>query len=241
MKNLNKKYISNQILKYYASNRTTWMELYKSEREVIKKLKIAKNSKILDIGSACGGLGKILKKRYKIRNYTGVEINEQAHNLAKVLNKNFKFFNIDLLNYEKSSNFISKYNYVFSLGCIDWNVEFDKMLKKAWSHVIPNGSLLVTLRLTNNKTIKKKSFQFINFYKKLSGEKANYQILTLDDLNKKIMNLNVSKITHYGYWGRPNKTVKTQHKKLFFVAIALKKNTTNKNLIKKNLIKNIIT
>ena len=74
MKNFNKAYKSSEILKYYANNRNKWSDFYKSERKVISQLRIKKNSTILDIGSACGGLGAVLKKRFKVRNYT-VKIN----------------------------------------------------------------------------------------------------------------------------------------------------------------------
>ena len=53
--------------------------------------------------------------------------------------------------------------------------------------------------------------------------------------------LNISKILHYGYWGKPNLTVVTQHKKVFFVAMALQKNAKNKNIIKFNKFKKIFS
>ena len=43
----------------------------------------------------------------------------------------------------------SKFDFVFSLGCIDWNFETDRMLKKAWKHVKKKGFLIITLRLTD--------------------------------------------------------------------------------------------
>lgn len=240
MKNLNKNYKSSEIVKYYANNRNKWRELYKSERKVIKQLKIRKNSKVLDIGSACGGLGEILCKRFKIKNYTGVEINKAAYELAKLKNKKFNFINTDLLNYEMNKKKISKFDFVFSLGCVDWNYEFDKMFKKAWSHVNKKGYLVITLRLTDIPRYKK-SYQYINFSKKKSGEKAVYQVLYFKKFLKKMSNYNISKILHCGYWGKPNFTVVTTHKKIFFVAIALKKNIKKKNNIRfDQLEKNII-
>jgi SAM-dependent methyltransferase len=236
MRNLNKAYTSREILNYYSLNRNKWFDFYKSERKIISKLKIKKNSNILDIGSACGGLGEVLRKRYKVKNYTGIEINKKAYDYAKIKNKEFIFINSDLLNYEKNIKNNSKFNYVFSLGCVDWNFELDKMLKKSWKHVKEKGYLVITLRLTNIPKFKK-SYQFINFSKKKRGEKASYQVLYIENLLKKLSKLNISKILYYGYWGKPNLTVVTKHKKVFFVAMALQKNLTNKNIIKFNKFK----
>ncbi len=231
MKNLNRVYLTSEIKNFYSSNRKIWNHLYDSEKVVIKNLKIKKNSTVMDIGSACGGLGAILKKKYGLKKYLGIEINKQACELSSQLYNNFKFVNTDLLNFEKRSLKLTKFDYVFSLGCIDWNVELNKMLNKAWSHVKSNGHLILTLRLTNKK-IKEKSYQYINFSKELKGEKAPYHVLSFKELEKKIKKLNVSKIISHGYWKKPNVTVITPYKKIFFVALALKKNFNNKNTLK---------
>jgi precorrin-6B methylase 2 len=239
MKNYNTAYKSREIVNYYSFNRNKWLDFYKSERKIISQLNIKKNSSILDIGSACGGLGEVLKRRYKINNYTGVEINKQANELAKLKNKKFNFYNSDLLNFEKKKKIKTKFNYVFSLGCVDWNHELDKMLKKAWMHVKRKGFLIITLRLTNISKFKK-SYQFINFSKKMRGEKASYQVLYIENFIKKLSKLNISKILYYGYWGKPNKTVVTEHKKIFFIALAMQKNSSSKNIIKLDKLKKII-
>ena len=100
---LNKKYKSSEIVKYYASNRNSWGNFYKSERKVIEKLNITKNSKILDIGCACGGLGEVLKKKYGIKDYTGIEINKKAYEYGKFKNKKFNFINSDILKWPPKS------------------------------------------------------------------------------------------------------------------------------------------
>ena len=38
----------------------------------------------------------------------------------------------------------------------------------------------------------------------------------------------MSKILSYGYWGKPNPTVVTTHKRIFFIALAIQKNNTKK-------------
>ena len=239
MANLNKIYNSSEIVRYYSSNRNKWKHFYKSERKIISKLNLNKSSTILDIGSACGGLGEVLSKKYKIKSYTGIEINKKAYLYSKLKNPKFNFSNSDLLNYQKSKKKISKFKFVFSLGCVDWNFELDKMLRKAWKHVEKKGFLIITLRLTNILKFKK-SYQYINFYKKKKGEKANYQVIFFKNLSKKLSKFNISKILSYGYWGIPNPTVVTSHKKIFFIALAIQKNTTKKNLISLNQLDRLI-
>lgn len=231
MKNFNRAYKSSEIAKYYASNRNKWSDFYKSERKVINQLRIKKSSTILDIGSACGGLGKILSKKFKIQNYLGLEVNKLAFSFAK---KNFlkgNFKNIDFLKYEKRKKNLTKFQYVFSLGCIDWNAEFEKMLKKAWAHVEINGYLVLTLRFTNKKT-KGLYYQFINFSKQLKGEKAKYYVLNFKNFKKKIKNFKIKKIIQNGYWKNPSPTAVVPFKKLYFAGIALQKSKRNNIKIK---------
>ena len=239
MTNLNKIYNSSEIVRYYSLNRNKWKHLYKSERKIISKLNLNKSSRVLDIGSACGGLGEVLSQKYNIKSYDGIEINKKAYLYSKLKNPKFNFCNSDLLNYQKRKKKISRFEFVFSLGCVDWNLEFDKMLKKAWKHVEKKGFLIITLRLTDISKFKK-SYQYINFYKRKRGEKANYQVLFFKNLSKKLSKFNMSKILSYGYWGKPNPTVVTTHKRIFFIALAIQKNNTKKNLISLDKLDHLI-
>ncbi len=228
----NKKYNTNEIQKFYSNNRNKWSQLYKSEREILKKLKIKKDSKVLDIGSACGGLGKILGQKYKIKNYVGLEINKEASIYSKKIFKKGIYQNIDLLNYEKKKSFLSQYDFVFSLGCVDWNTELDKMLVKAWMHVKIGGYLILTLRFVNIQNIKP-SFQYINFNKSKKGEKAKYHILNFKKFKSKIKNFKVKNFISYGYWAKPNITTVTEYKKIFFAGLAIQKDEKNSIIISK--------
>ena len=99
-------------------------------------------------------IGRSFKKRYKVKNYTGIEINKKAYDYAKSKIKILDLFiQTCLIMKNKKSN--SKFNFVFSLGCIDWNFELDKMLKKSWKHVKEKGYLVITLRITNIPKFKK--------------------------------------------------------------------------------------
>ena len=231
-------YKTKELEKYYSRNRIKWKEFYPSEKKIINLINI-KNKKILDLGCACGGLGVVLKKKFKKINYTGVEINKRSAIKAKLLNKSSKIINCDLLNLNKFLN--KKFDFVFAFSVIDWNVKYKLMLKKAWSYVDKGGYLICTFRLTNFKSAlkKKNSFQYINFNGLHKGEKAPYIVFNSFELIKKIRELNCSKVVAHGYWGKPSKTAITPFKKIFFAAFLLKKNKKKKRKMQIHLPKEI--
>ena len=92
---------------------------------------------ILDIGCGSGGLGLALKERFGVERYTGVEINASAAQAAQTLNPDARILQGDIL--EIPDGQLGQYDLVVSLSCIDWNVEFDTMLTKAWGLVSGGG------------------------------------------------------------------------------------------------------
>ena len=76
-----------------------------------------------------------------------MEINEKNYQIAKSEIGHGRFINKDIL---EITNEIPEHGFdiVFSLSCIDWNVEFDKMLEKIKRYVNPFGWLICSLRFT---------------------------------------------------------------------------------------------
>ena len=107
-------YKTKELERYYSRNRIKWKEFYPSEKKIINLLNM-KNKKILDLGCACGGLGVVLKKKFKKINYTGVEINKRSAIKAKLLNKSSKIINCDVQNdaYMKKSIYCKTHNALF--------------------------------------------------------------------------------------------------------------------------------
>jgi len=82
MKNI--KYTGPEIEEYFSTHRISWDQFYPSERDLIESVWPSSAPHVLDIGSACGGLGLALKDRFGIlASYTGVEFNSQAVNTAR--------------------------------------------------------------------------------------------------------------------------------------------------------------
>lgn len=223
----NIKYTSDKLVNTYSTLRTKWDEFYKSELDALESIKpIKSNLTHLDVGCGCGGLSNLFSTTYGVKS-TGIDINNQVIEKAKKIFPNNTFYEGDIL----SPKFIKlhrKFDIVTSFSCVDWNIESDLMFKKCWSFVKEDGWFIVTLKLTDMISVKdiKKSFQYLNHITK--DEKAQYTIYSFDEIYKKISNLNVSEINHFGYWLpiKKNNTV-APYDELCFSAFAIKK-TSNK-------------
>ena len=237
---------SNNLEEYFSKNRINWKDFYPSERKIISFVKPNKLNNVLDIGCGCGGLGLALREKFGIVNYTGVEINYKSFLTAKKMNKNGIFLLKDLLNINNKELKRNNFDFVFSLSCLDWNNNYLKMLNKSWDYVTDGGFLIVTLRLTDQKSINNfsKSYQYINYQGLKKGEKARYVILNVNEILKNLKNFNPSKIIAHGYWGKPSTSAVTKYSKLCFTAIAIqkrKKINLDKLIYKLNLPKDILS
>jgi ubiquinone/menaquinone biosynthesis C-methylase UbiE len=218
----NIRYNSKEIEKFYKNNRIKWDDFYPSEKFIFEKLNFSRESKVLDIGCGCGGLGNALNEKFGVEHYTGVDIHEQSIETAKSLFPKAEFINSDILTH----NFINdSFDFVISLGCVDWNIEFHSMLTTAFKYVKPGGYFISSFRLTNKSSVKsiKDSHQFINFDGKLEGEKAPYIVFNVNELISEILSFKPSKISAFGYWGSPSKTAVTPFEKVCFAVFCIQK------------------
>lgn len=216
-------YQTDKIAQFFSVNRVNWSQFYESEKKIINELQLKPDDQVLDIGCGCGGLGLALKEEFNVRKYTGVEINTLAATAARQLNSDANIFIGDILDLEVLRG--KTYDVVFSLSCIDWNVEFSKMLNASWEHVNPGGHMVATFRLTTEQGCAdaSKSYQFINYDGLMEGEKAAYVVLNIDSMLNQIMQFNPVKIKAFGYWGPPSVTAVTPYDRLCFTAIAIQK------------------
>lgn len=218
-------YKTESIGQFYRTHRTSWDQFYESEKTVLSKLGLGAGSRILDIGCGCGGLGLALKEQYGVTDYTGVDINTQAIYAATEMNPAGRFLAADILDVPEQKIPEESFDLVVSLSCIDWNVEFDRMLMKAYRYVRPGGYFLASFRLTDGEGVNDftRSYQFINFEGKREGEKAPYVVLNARDLLTRLLLLRPSEILGYGYWGSPSATAVTPFERVCFAVIALRK------------------
>lgn len=223
--NKNIKYSSDQIESFYKNNRAKWNDFYASERYIFENVNIKASSTILDIGCGCGGLGNALRQQYGISRYTGVDINEKAIQTGRMLYPDFTLIAGDILNGDDIGLGKTHFDIVAALSCIDFNVEFDRMLAASMERLNPGGVFISSFRLTDRPSLTSldESFQFINFDGELRGEKAPYVVMNYHEMLGKIELFSPRKIQAYGYWGKPSKTAVMPYDEVFFSVFAVTK------------------
>jgi SAM-dependent methyltransferase len=218
-------YKTDQLASYYREQRVQWSHFYESEQAIISQLCLGQHHAVLDIGCGCGGLGLALRDQFGVEDYTGVEINSPATEAGRSMNQKAHFLCGDVLDVSLNELKDKKFNTVFSLSCVDWNIRFSDMLAIAWSHVLPGGNLVATFRLTGEEGCNdmERSYQYINFDGFREGELAAYVVLNADDLLRQLIGFNPSEINAHGYWGTPSVTAVTPYSRLCFTAFSIRK------------------
>lgn len=191
----------------------------------MERLGLRPDSKVLDIGCGCAGLGLALKERFGVMRYTGVEINEKAAKTAETLYPEAEIICRDILSISQGVLQKEDFDFVFSLSCVDWNLEFADMMKAAFSFVRRGGYFVSSFRLTAQDSIIDiaRSYQYVDFEGQKTGEIAPYVVLNLKELIKILKGFSPSEIQGYGYWGQPRDTAVTPYKNVCFAVIAVQK------------------
>ncbi len=222
-------YKSSQIRDFYKTHRQNWDEFYPSEKCVFEKLFTMRGTlgNLLDVGCACGGLGRTLYERSFITSYTGIDINSESIEFAS---KNIKLsVPLQLISGDIVTWSIKEcYDTVVSLSCADWNIETEKIIQSCWDRVNDNGYFVISLRLTPEKSINdiEKSYQYIDFTgTEKKPEIANYVVFSFQDIMQTFISLNPQpfSIGAYGYWGKPSHTAVTIYNKIVFAVFYLRK------------------
>lgn len=236
-------YQTNGIATYFDHYRDKWDDFYPSERWAFERLAGTSGyiGSILDVGCAVGGLGLALSNRFKVKDYVGVDINQQAIDKARSVSSRFsvpvRFECGDIL---KLSNLNKEsFDVVFSLSCADWNVDTNGIINRCWEYVKPEGSFVISVRLTPEEGINDitKSYQPISCNEEGKAlEYANYVVFNWRDFFGTIEQLMPipSDVSGYGYWGKPASNAVTLYKELVFAVFIIKKGTDKKRDIKTN-------
>ena len=174
------KWDSEKIKEFYSQNRIVWDQLYNSEKEILEKANLNENSKVLDLGCACGGLYKILNKKFKVNKYVGIDINTHCIQLANELYQDVEFIAGDIS--EMNDNkFLNEFDFVISFGFIDCSNSFYKIFNKITNYLKPDGKLILDLRITDKDDLLNinKAYQYIDYSGKKNGEKFPYNVLNI--------------------------------------------------------------
>lgn len=131
-----------EMLGYFATHRRGYGDLYPSEQAAFAAAAgpNADFGRVLDAGCAMGGLCRALHERYRLTDYTGVEIHaglaraaaaQRFPTPARILGGDVQ--ELDLPE--------EAFDTVFSLSCVDWNLE-PRRGRPAGTHLAPGPGAL---------------------------------------------------------------------------------------------------
>ena len=227
------KWDSEKIKEFYSQNRIFWDQLYNSEKEILEKANLNENSKVLDLGCACGGLYKILNKKFKVNKYVGIDINTHCIQLANELYQDVEFIAGDIS--EMNDNkFLNEFDFVISFGFIDCSNSFYKIFNKITNYLKPDGKLILDLRITDKDDLLdiNKAYQYIDYSGKKNGEKFPYNVLNIvnfiEYLENKFKNFDCY-VT--GYNLAPSQNAVLDYKEICFSTWLMKPNGSSKKQI----------
>lgn len=229
MKNLH--YQSENIANFYEAHRQRWADFYPSEHKVIERLRPQRDSRVIDMGCGCGGLGNALRERFGITDYTGVDINRASIQRAQELHPWAKFLAGDFL--EVAHDVEGNADLAFSLSCADWNVETEALLGTLFAKLRPHGHLIFSCRLTNDAQVKglREARQSVDFPGAAApvNEFAPYKVYRLPAILDLLGGIGpVERIYGYGYWGKvPGNVRDLPYEEVFYAVFSVEKAESN--------------
>lgn len=233
-------YNSDELFNYYTNHRTSWDELYPTEKQSFERLRLLSNGrleKILDVGCACGGLAKALAEKFQIDEYVGIDISSSmiagASQLCSCLPFAHHFIVGDVIENNDLKN--ERFDLVTSLSCADWNANTEQIITRCWNYVKSGGYFLISLRLTTEKGCHdiKNSYQYVWFdhNKPIPDDTpvTSYVVFNVEEALGNIKNIfpRVSHVISYGAWHEPSFSARTPFTKLFFSVFLVRKGESN--------------
>jgi hypothetical protein len=169
-----------------------------------------------------------------VDDYTGVKINALAAETGRVLNPAAHILCGDSLDLSENEIRERRFNVVFLLSCVDWNVRFADMLSAAWSRVLPGGHLVAASRLIDAQGCNDLdwSYQYINFDRMREGERASYVVSNARNWIRKLVTFDPNEINAFGYWGVPSVTAVTPFEQLCFSGFAIRKRSGDAGVVR---------
>lgn len=193
-------------LDFYTNNRSSYTQLYPSEKHFINSSFLKTINSILDVGCAVGGMSQVFKNLNRKITYTGLDISQNAIKKAIKLYDNSR---TNFYQYDGISEFpIQKqtFDLVFSSGVMhlidNYEILLNQMIESS------NTYILVDFRVTPKQSYTGKFyFDFAN--KNDSSNAINYHVLNFDFLINIIKrNKYLKKINIYGYQGKSSPMTK---------------------------------
>jgi SAM-dependent methyltransferase len=225
----NVSYASQALVKYYQGLRRHWDEFYLSERKVFEHVAPTADTRVLDMGCGCAGLGTALRERFGINSYTGVDINPYC--ITEAISRcSWGTFHLgDFL--EVQSQLDMQFDLAVSLSCADWNVRTLELWSCLFQKVKSKGHFVFSCRLSNSSAVQ----NYVDGVQKFSWpigstqpeatESASYKVFSLDSILTMLTALqSVKRIYMYGYWGTvPENVEGLELEKVFYTVVSAMK------------------
>ena len=199
---------ANQTDLLFGTKRTRWANYYDSERAVLSAQQLNVRSSVLDIGNDPGGLGMALRERFGVAAYCALASTESAAKEIRAMNPYARVavFTIETLPRLDADGF----DLVVALGIADSLGFLTTLLPAAFNHVIEDGALVFSIRLTTGPTINdvKASSQEVVGGRGVRATKP-YVIYNVAEVIAGLRRLGPSQIHAEGYLGQPPATART--------------------------------
>ena len=198
------------FLDYYAGYRHQYSDLFESEKVFFDDFGV-RDSSILDVGCARGGMYQIFNERLGPVNYTGIDISPEMIRQAKIDNPGVAFSVYDGVTLPYAAD---QFDRVLSLGTTVHDPEYTTLIHEGYR--VARNVYFFDIRLTDKApTLADVSRGYVQ-----DGSDAPYPyvIASVEDFATCLKNLNPapSRIRGYGYWGAPNAetTVPKEYEKI---------------------------
>lgn len=226
----NIKYTSKELINFYSNNRVSWDEIYDSEKYIFNKVFKDRELSILDVGCACGGMGRALNEKFNLKSYTGVEINSDCAAFAKNVFPKGEYICADFLEIESQEK--RKFSDVLSMSCADWNIETESMFQAMFKKVENDGYLIFSCRLNSlGKDIEARQYISLGNPNATNCESAPYKVFSFSSLMKLIFSFQPKgKVIAYGYKGKvPDSVYNLPLSEVFYAVLAVQKSSSDKS------------
>ena len=229
---MNIRYSDPGLSTFYAAHRSVWEDFYPSERAAFELVEPGPDTSVLDVGSACGGLGLALFERFRCTSYVGIEIHEEAARLGDAAVNSFggRVLSGDVLEAQAvlaNEGLQGVFDLVVSLSALDWNEDVRENVLAAWDLVRPGGHLLMSMRLHPTACLisSAESRQPTTPEVETSNEFAPYVIMSVPGAFAFTRILQPSRVDVFGYWGKPSSTAITPLQECIFAVATVQKST----------------
>lgn len=215
---------TNYFKKYYNNYRNKYEHLFSSEKYFFNQV-LDSSKNILDVGSASGGMYKIITDLSSNITYEGVDISLELIAEAKKRYPEGTFSLIDGKTLPYNDN---QFDSVISFGTTVHETSWKNLISECFR--VANNKLLIDIRLSNHPTI---SSLNLGYVQDGSNIKYPYVVINFKEFLGFVKSLNnIQNVSIYGYFGNANEdtTLPPNYKEIIMASVLIEKTHSKNNL-----------